>query len=83
MRTLILAAVLPALLTSPSAALAHAELDRASPRVGSTVAPAPRTLSLWFTQNVEPAMSTIEEITALEERLTFARTPWRALETGP
>ena len=39
---------------------AHARLDRASPAVGSTVATAPNTVSLWFTESLEPAFSTIE-----------------------
>ena len=38
----------------------HAMLDRAEPRVGSTVSSAPRQLSLWFTQSIEPASSTVE-----------------------
>ncbi len=41
------------------AAHAHAFLDHASPLVGSTVRTAPRELSLWFTQNLEPAFSTV------------------------
>ncbi len=41
------------------AARAHAFLDHASPLVGSTVRTAPRELSLWFTQNLEPAFSTV------------------------
>jgi len=44
----------------PAAALAHAMLDRASPRVGSTVASAPKELLLWFTEKLEPAFSTAE-----------------------
>jgi copper resistance protein C len=38
---------------------AHALLDRADPRVGNTVK-SPHIVSLWFTQNVESAFSTIE-----------------------
>ncbi len=41
-------------------ALAHAFLKRASPAVGSTVATAPRQLTLWFTEDLEPAFSRIE-----------------------
>ena len=41
-------------------ALAHARLDHASPKVGSTVAPAPREVVLSFTEKVEPAFSAIE-----------------------
>jgi copper resistance protein C len=39
---------------------AHAFLDHAEPRVGSSVATPPRQLSLWFTQDLEPAFSTVE-----------------------
>jgi copper resistance protein C len=40
-------------------ALAHAFLDHASPLVGSTVASAPHEVVLTFTQNLEPAFSTV------------------------
>jgi copper resistance protein C len=43
-----------------SAARAHAFLDHANPLVGSTVPAAPREVSLWFTQNLEPAFSIVE-----------------------
>jgi copper resistance protein C len=39
---------------------AHAHLDRASPAVGSTVTPAPKEVVLWFTNQLEPAFSSIE-----------------------
>jgi copper resistance protein C len=42
------------------AAHAHAFLDHAEPRVGNTVKGPPRTVALWFTQNLEGAFSTIE-----------------------
>ena len=42
------------------AAHAHAFLDHADPRVGNTVKSPPRTVALWFTQNLESAFSTIE-----------------------
>jgi methionine-rich copper-binding protein CopC len=41
------------------AAHAHAFLDHADPRVGNTVK-SPRIVSLWFTQNLESAFSSIE-----------------------
>lgn len=41
-------------------AFAHAYLDRASPRVGNTVAQSPKEVMLWFTEKIEPAFSTIE-----------------------
>jgi copper resistance protein C len=40
-----------------SAASAHAFLDHAMPAVGSTVAPAPKQLLLFFTQDLEPAFT--------------------------
>lgn len=60
MRRIFMIAFLPLLLLATATAHAHALLDHASPLVGSTVRTAPRTLSLWFTQNVESAFSTIE-----------------------
>jgi methionine-rich copper-binding protein CopC len=42
-----------------SAAHAHAHLDHASPSPGSTVSTAPTEASLFFTQNLEPAFSTV------------------------
>ncbi len=39
---------------------AHAFLDRADPKVGGVIASAPSQLRLWFTQNIEPAFSSIE-----------------------
>ena len=42
------------------AAQAHAFLDHANPLVGSTVASAPREVSLTFTQNLEAAFSSVQ-----------------------
>ena len=42
-----------------SAAHAHAFLDHASPAVGSAVPTAPAAVTLWFTQDLEPAFSTV------------------------
>ena len=39
---------------------AHAFLDHAEPRVGSTVPTAPRQLSLFFTQKLEAAFSSVQ-----------------------
>jgi copper resistance protein C len=39
---------------------AHAFLDHASPQGGSSVHSAPHEVSLTFTQNLEPAFSTVE-----------------------
>jgi copper resistance protein C len=43
----------------PAAASAHAHLDHADPPVGATVATAPHDLTIWFTQGLEPAFSTV------------------------
>jgi hypothetical protein len=48
------------LVAAPTGAFAHAHLDHAAPKVGSTVTPAPREVTLWFTEKLEPAFSTIE-----------------------
>ncbi|HEV2319013.1 MAG TPA: copper resistance CopC family protein [Verrucomicrobiae bacterium] len=39
---------------------AHAFLDHADPKVGSTVTNAPTQIRLWFTQNPEPVFSSVE-----------------------
>ena len=58
MRIVIL--ILSILLIAPTDAFAHAFLDHAAPRVGNTVAQAPKEVVLWFTQKLEPAFSSIE-----------------------
>jgi copper resistance protein C len=60
MKRIFIIAALPALVLSTSLAYPHALLDHASPLVGSTVPAAPRAVSLWFTQKLEAAFSTIE-----------------------
>ena len=60
MRMLIFAASALVTVTAGTAAKAHAFLDHAEPRVGSTVPTAPRELTLSYTQNLEPAFSEVE-----------------------
>jgi copper resistance protein C len=60
MRRLVAASSALFLLFAGEVVQAHAFLDHAEPRVGSSVAAAPRQLSLWFTQGLEPAFSTVE-----------------------
>jgi hypothetical protein len=50
-------------------ARAHAFLDHASPLVGSTVPTAPHEVSLWFTQSLEPAFSTVQVTDAAGARV--------------
>jgi len=54
-------AVLTSLLLLPPPAHAHALLDHADPRVGSTVA-SPPALTLQFTEPVEPAFCRVEVV---------------------
>jgi methionine-rich copper-binding protein CopC len=58
----IIAAVFAAnvtLILSVPAAQAHAFLDHASPPVGSAISTAPAAVTLWFTQDLEPAFSSV------------------------
>ena len=59
MRTALLLTALLAVVLRPDIASAHAHLDHAVPAVGSTVATSPHDLTIWFTQNLEPAFSTV------------------------
>jgi methionine-rich copper-binding protein CopC len=45
-----------------SAAIGHAMLDHALPRVGSSVRVAPDRIELWFSERLEPAFSTLKVI---------------------
>jgi copper resistance protein C len=60
MRLRILLTSLLLAIFSNAAAQAHAFLDHASPLVGSTVASAPREVSLTFTQNLEASFSSVQ-----------------------
>lgn len=56
------AIVAAAIGASGMAAQAHAFLDHAQPRVGSTLATAPADVKLWFTEKLEPAFSTVSVV---------------------
>ena len=43
---------------------AHAHLDHAEPKVGSTVSDAPKVVKIWFSEGVEPDLSKITVKTA-------------------
>jgi copper resistance protein C len=51
-------AVLTTALLAASEAQAHAFLDHASPAVGSSVPAPPSAVTMWFTQQLEPAFTT-------------------------
>jgi copper resistance protein C len=53
-------------------AQAHAFLDHAEPRVGSTVS-APSMVSLWFTQNIEHAFTSVEVLNAAGARVSVGK----------
>jgi methionine-rich copper-binding protein CopC len=55
-------------------ASAHAFLDHAEPRVGNKVANPPHEVSLWFTQKLEPAFSTITVTNPAGERVDSGKT---------
>jgi methionine-rich copper-binding protein CopC len=61
------------MLTAGTAAIAHAFLDHAEPRVGSTVPSAPRELTLSYTQNLEPAFSKVEVTDASGKRVDLGK----------
>jgi copper resistance protein C len=63
---LMVAAAFAAVLTP---ARAHAFLDHASPAVGSTVPTAPTAVTIWFTQDLEPAFSSVTVTTEAGERV--------------
>ncbi len=75
MRRSSLAGIIPLLLLLASGeATAHAFLDHAEPRVGNTVAAAPHQVTLWFTQKLEAAFSTITVTNAAGERVDTGKT---------
>jgi copper resistance protein C len=57
------------LLLATGEAAAHAFLDHAEPRVGNEVATAPREVTLWFTQKLEPAFSTVTVTNSAGQRV--------------
>ena len=69
-------ALLAASLAGAPAASAHAFLDHAVPAVGSTVATAPTTIRLFFTEAVEPHFSAVTLAAAAGDAVaTAAATP--------
>jgi copper resistance protein C len=75
MRRTTLVGLIPLLLLLVTGeATAHALLDRAEPRVGNTVATAPREVTLWFTQKLEPAFSAVTVTNAAGERVDTGKT---------
>jgi methionine-rich copper-binding protein CopC len=70
MRHSSLAGTIPLLLLlATGQAAAHAFLERADPRVGNKVAAPPREVTLWFTEKLETAFSTITVTNAAGQRI--------------
>lgn len=51
---------------------AHAFLDHSEPRVGATVHVAPAELKLWFSEEIEPAFTTVKVFDAKGKRVDKA-----------
>jgi hypothetical protein len=62
------------LLLATGQASAHAMLDHTEPRVGNEVAATPREVTLWFTQKIEPAFSTITVTDSAGKRVDTGKT---------
>jgi methionine-rich copper-binding protein CopC len=75
MRRSTLFGIIPLLLfLATGEARAHALLDHAEPRVGNKVATAPREVTLWFTQKLESAFSTITVTNSAGQRVDTGKT---------
>ena len=69
LRPLGAAVALTALLLGAGVAWGHAFLERAEPRVGSTVKSPPAQVRVWFTEAIEPAFSTLEVLNQSGDRV--------------
>jgi hypothetical protein len=72
MRRLSLLGAVLAVLLSAAGATAHAFLDHADPRVGSTVKKPPAQVRLWFTESLEPAFSAAQVLNEAGQRVDRA-----------
>src|SRR5215471_2007602 len=61
------------LMLAAGAAQAHAFLDHAEPRVGNKVASPPHAVTLWFTQKLEPAFSSVTVTNAAGQRVDVGK----------
>ena len=70
MRRSTLAGIIPVmLLLATGQAAAHAFLERAEPRVGNKVATPPQQVTLWFTEKLETAFSSLTVTNAAGQRV--------------
>jgi copper resistance protein C len=68
-RSFLVEAIPLVLALASSSAKAHALLDHAEPRVGNKVGNAPHEVTLWFTQKLEPAFSSVTVTNAAGQRV--------------
>ncbi len=68
-RSSLIGIVLLLFVVANGAAQAHAFLDHAEPRVGNKVASPPHEVTLWFSQKLEPAFSSVTVTNAAGERV--------------
>jgi methionine-rich copper-binding protein CopC len=61
--------MLVSLLPWTEPATAHSEYERAEPAAGNTVRPAPREVVIWFSQRLEPALSSMTVRNAAGQRV--------------
>ena len=66
-RHLIIASLAAVACVTCTPAAAHAFLDHAEPRVGSTVRESPHSVRLWFTEPIEPAFSRMHVVDASDK----------------
>lgn len=69
-----LAGIIPLLaLLAANGASAHALLDHADPHVGNKIATPPHQVTLFFTQKLEPAFSSVTVTNAAGQRIDSAK----------
>jgi copper resistance protein C len=73
-RVMITLAFGAAALGAAAGARAHAFLDHANPAVGSSVPTAPAVVTLWFTQDLEPAFSNVTVTNEAGQRVDLGNT---------
>ena len=81
MRATILALASALAIGAASSAQAHAFLDRASPAVGSAVPTSPPSITLWFTEDLEPAFSSVTVTNDAGQRVDLGNA--RSPQDGP
>jgi len=75
MHKIVMALIVAAAALVPAAgARAHAFLDHASPAVGSSVPTAPTVVTIWFTQDLEPAFSNVTVTNETGQRVDLGNT---------